>query len=181
MLRLHHLVTVPLITFLLLNGAVSYAGSPASMPELTKKEIRAVDSFIGSQVRIRSHKYLSLNSLEYRDARQYIVGNLNGENALVVRYTLEESNNWTLYLAVFRKSSMQHIAHDRVGGKGYRSVDLNGIANGGIKLNVLYYSPYDGLCCPSVPGTSLYSITGNSLREDEVRVDCTQWKAPERP
>jgi len=173
---------VVLISFLLINS-VSFADGPASMPPLTKKEIRAVDAFIKGQERIRSHKYVSLNRTEYRDARQYLLGDLNGDKFpdLVVRYTLEEGNTWTLYLAVFRRPSMQHLAHALVGGKGYRSVDLNTVANGLIEVKILYYSSYDGLCCPSVPGTSVYYIAEKSLREGEVRVDCTQWKPPERP
>ncbi len=170
-----------LLAFLLLNCAMSYAGDPAPVPQLTEKETKAVDRFIKSQERIRSQKYVSRNAQEYRDSRQYISGKLDGNNVVVVRYTLEESNTWTLYIAVFRRPSMQEIAYARVGGKEYREVELSGISNEGIELKVLYYSNSDGLCCPSVPGTSVYYIAEKSLIEGRMRVDCTQWKAPERP
>src|SRR5690242_7291377 len=98
-----HFIMVRLIAILLLNCAISYADEPASapLPTPTEKEVTAVDTFIKSQERIRSHKHLSLNAHEYREARQYLLGSLKGTNVLVVRYTLEESNTWTLYLAVF--------------------------------------------------------------------------------
>ncbi len=169
-----------LILFFLIISGTCFADGPPSSPILKEKEIRAVDSFIKSQERIRSHKHTSLNRREYRETRRYMFGDVDGDKVpdLVVRYTLEEGNNWTIYIVAFKRPLMQHLAHARVGGKGYRGVELAAVADGVIEIKTGYYSRRDALCCPSVAGTSAYSIAKGVLIEDDMIVDCAGSEVP---
>ncbi len=154
--------------------------SPAQSP--TPAEIKAVDAFIKTQERLRSTQYVSDNLLEFREGRQYAFDEAggSGKTILAVRYTLEEGNNWTLFLAAFSRPTMKCQAHARVGGKGYRNVDISGVKGDMIYLKIELYSTYDALCCPSVPGSTIYELTDDSLVEKELRVDCEGWRPPER-
>ena len=174
---------IVLTVCLLFIATASFAGPDPSQPTLTEKEIRAVDAFIKKQERIRSHKNVSLNRVEYKEARQYMLGDVNGDKVpdLVVYYSLVEGNTWNLFIAVFKRPCMQNPVNARVGGKGYRGIELSRVAEGLIEVKTKYYSPYDALCCPSVPGTSVYYLAEGALIEGEVRVNCTEWKPPERP
>ena len=153
----------------------------ASQPKLTRKEITAVDAFIKTQERVRSKKDPAHNRLEYRDARRYAVGDANHDRVsdVVVQYTLEEDNNWVLFLAVFSRPTMRHLAHTRVGGKNHRTVDLRKVSDGTIELVTQNYSPADASCCPSVPGKSLYMLTDGALEEIDAVIECSGSRPPQ--
>lgn len=151
----------------------------ASAVALTPAQSAAIDKFIATQEIRRDRKHPSLNLLEYRDARSYVVGAIGSPAipVVVVQYTLEGGNRWELYIAVFERATMQHRAHTRVGAKGQRSATLTrAVPAGGIELDTLYYGDGDALCCPSVPGSTSYELDGTSLQESEVRIDCSARK-----
>ena len=150
--------------------------------KLTPKEIRAVDAFITTQARARRSKETPDRCVEDPDARRYLVGDVAHDRVpdIVVRYTLEQGNNWTLFLAVFTRPSMRPVASARVGGKGYRTVDLGEISHGVIELHTQSYAPNDPMCCPSVPGQSTYGLVQGRLEEIELTIDCSARNPPEQ-
>jgi len=105
---------------------------------------------------------------EFRNARKIARAEINGDSQqnLVVLFTLEQGNNWTQFLAVFSGAEVKPVASARVGGKGNRSVALEGAARGEITISTKSYAPSDALCCPSVPGQSRMFLQGGALVEE---------------
>jgi hypothetical protein len=127
-----------------------------------------IRSYIASQARRERGQ-------EYEDARKVMSGDLNrdGSPETVVLYTIEGqrgSNNYIQYLAVFaqHKGQLVPVAHTAVGGKSYRSIELNSVDKERINLDTLSYGPKDASCCPSVKGTTSYALVGTKLREHKV-------------
>ncbi|HVT04614.1 MAG TPA: hypothetical protein VHL58_14705, partial [Thermoanaerobaculia bacterium] len=60
----------------------------------------------------------------------------------------------------------------RVGGKGWRTVDLDAIVEEGIDLVTRNYAPDDALCCPSVDGSAAFYLIDDELQETEALIDC---------
>jgi hypothetical protein len=139
--------------------------------KLSSNELNIVNAYIKSKERISTD--IGESRAEFQDARKYIKGDINGDKIpdLIVQYTLEEGNNWTIYIAVFEEPSMKLIAAKHIGGKGYRIAELSKVKNGLIEIGVQLYSTEDALCCPSVPGTAYYLVKKNSLNEARLIVD----------
>jgi hypothetical protein len=128
-----------------------------------------VDKYIASQAKRE-------RGAEPDDVRKTIEGDLNhdGSADLAVLYTIEGqggSNNYIQYLAVFvrTKTGLLFAARTPVGGKNRRSIDLSSI-----KANVMYfdttdYATGDGSCCPSIKGTTTFTLTGRNLIEKRGR------------
>jgi hypothetical protein len=128
-----------------------------------------VDKYIASQAKRE-------RGAEPDDVRKTIEGDLNhdGSADLAVLYTIEGqggSNNYIQYLAVFvrTKTGLLFAARTPVGGKNRRSIDLSSI-----KANVMYfdttdYATGDGSCCPSIKGTTTFTLTGRKLIEKRGR------------
>ncbi len=140
----------------------------------SKEQEQAADSFIRSQEIVKSQQFISLNRMEYREARIYAYGDLTGDNIsdLVIQYTMEERLLWDLYLAILEEPSYKKSWHMRVGGKGWRSVHLKSVGSEGIVMNTKNYGPGDGLCCPSVPGHSNFALIEGSIVETDNRIEC---------
>ena len=107
---------------------------------------------------------------EYEDARKIIAGDLNrdGEADVAVLYTIEGqdgTNNYLQYLAVFvrKNGALIPTAHTVVGGKNYRSVELQSVDNGVIRLTTLGYAKNDPSCCPTRKGSARYSLVNGKL------------------
>jgi hypothetical protein len=117
---------------------------------------------------------------EYRGARKVISGDLNhdGTPDVTVLYTLEGfggGNNYTQYLAIFVRDPATHgltpVAHKTVGGKLYREIALESIANNVVLCKTKDYAKQDASCCPSKKGTASFVLEGNTIKEqgDQVR------------
>src|SRR5258705_2747961 len=113
---------------------------------------------------------------EYEDARKVVTGDLNHDGVpdTAVLYTIEGmngSNNYIQYLAAFlqTKKGLVYAAHEPVGGKNHRDVDLTAISNGLINLNTVNYAPKDPSCCPTIKGRTTYALAGGVLREKRRR------------
>jgi hypothetical protein len=131
------------------------------------QDLTAIRSYIANQARRERGE-------EYEDARKIIAGDLNGDGSpeTVVLYTIEGqrgSNNYIQYVAVFerRKGQLAPIAHTAVGGKSYRSIELNSVDKQRVNLDTLSYGPKDASCCPSIEGTTSYALVGRTLREQK--------------
>ncbi len=110
---------------------------------------------------------------EYSAARRILTGfgRAHGNRWVVVQYTIETGLSWQIYIAVLTGQTHQLLARGRVGGKGYRSVTLKAVSDGVLKCEVQYYAPEDGLCCPSVRGTSYFEVRDGQLWETDARVN----------
>ena len=130
-----------------------------------QSDTAAIDKFISAQA-------TKLAGSEYEDARKVVTGDLNHDGVpdTAVLYTIEGmngSNNYIQYLAVFlqTKKGLVYAAHQPVGGKNHRDVDLTSISNGLINLNTVNYAPKDPSCCPTIKGRTTYALAGGVLRE----------------
>ena len=131
------------------------------------RDTATIRSYIANQARRERGE-------EYEDARKIMSGDLNGDGSpeTVVLYTIEGqrgSNNYIQYLAVFARhsSKLVPIVHAAVGGKSYRSIELNSVDNQRVNLDTLSYGPKDASCCPSNKGKTSYALVGRSLREQK--------------
>ncbi len=96
--------------------------------------------------------------------------NGDGRNDAVVLYTLEgfdESNLYLQYLAVFvsRGGVLRYVTHRIVGGKGRRSLELDGVSGGKILLKTKEHRPGDASCCPSKKGRARFVLDKRKLKE----------------
>jgi hypothetical protein len=158
---------------LLLALAAAATPNPTPPPELSVAERRIVDSFIASQTGPVDPECASCNPLEYPEYRQYLLADVTGDGIpdVLVRYTLEEGNNWTLFLVVFDRVGMRCIVNQKVGGKGYRSVDIQSARENSIDLRAELYAMSDALCCPSIPATVHLVLSNGAVDEASVDLD----------
>ena len=126
-----------------------------------------IDSFIARQAKREQGE-------EYKEARKVMTGDLthDGEPETVVLYTIEGqggSNLYIQYLAVFaqKNGKLTPLTHADVGGKSTRGVELTSVENNSIFLNTLSYGPKDASCCPSIKGTTRYTLSGRKLFEQK--------------
>lgn len=124
-----------------------------------------VDKYIASQAKRE-------RGAEPDDVRKTIEGDLNydGSADVAVLYTIEGqggSNNYIQYLAVFvrKKTGLLFAARAPVGGKNHRSIDLSSIKNNVMYFDTTDYAAQDGSCCPSIKGTTTFTLTGRKLIE----------------
>ena len=104
------------------------------------------------------------------DQRTILTGDLNhdGTPDVAVLFTIEgPGNNYAQHLAVFLRINGQltptdHIA---VGGKLYRAVKMQSIQDGIISLAITGYAAHDPSCCPTIKGTTHYTLVDNKLKE----------------
>lgn len=134
-----------------------------------QSDTAVINKFISAQAAKES-------ASEYEDARKVVTGDLNHDGVpdTAVLYTIEGmdgSNNYIQYLAVFlqTKKGLVYAAHEPVGGKNHRDVDLTSISNGLINLNTVNYAPKDPSCCPTIKGRTTYALAGGVLREKRRR------------
>ena len=151
----------PLLTTLLLiqYGPASIAQTP------TKPADVVITDFLARQEEKEGAD-------EYEEAREIGRGDLNGDGKAdaVVLYSLEGfdgSNLYLQYLAVFlsRGGGLHYATHRIVGGKGKRSMALEGISAGKILLKTKEYRSGDASCCPSKKGRALFVLEKQKLRE----------------
>jgi hypothetical protein len=114
---------------------------------------------------------------EYEAARKVVEGDLNrdGVSDVVVLYTIEGqdgTNNYVQYLAAFvrKNGALMPVPHTSVGGKNYRSVELEFINKGVIALATLKYAKKDPSCCPSKKGLASYMLVKGKLKEVRMRM-----------
>ena len=134
-----------------------------------QSDTAVINKFISAQAAKES-------ASEYEDARKVVTDDLNHDGVpdTAVLYTIEGmngSNNYIQYLAVFlqTKKGLVYAAHEPVGGKNHRDVDLTAISNGLINLNTVNYAPKDPSCCPTIKGRTTYALAGGVLREKRRR------------
>lgn len=104
--------------------------------------------------------------------RKVVSGDINydGVADTAVLFTIEGqngSNNYIQYLAVFlrTKKGLTYAAERSVGGKNRREAELRSIADGLINLNTVDYGPNDPSCCPTIKGTTRYTLDAGRLKE----------------
>ena len=127
----------------------------------------AIDAYIARQAKRERGE-------EYREARKVVVGDLtkDGVPETVVLYTIEGqrgTNRSIQYLAVFaaRNGKLAPLTYAEMGNKSVAAVQLRSVENGSIVLDTLSYGPKDANCCPSVPGTMRYVLSGRTLVEQK--------------
>ena len=152
--------TLLIIAFVLL---VSPSLTSASQDD----DAAVIDSFIERQAKRERGE-------EYKEGRRVMTGDLthDGEPETVVLYTIEGqggSNLYIQYLAVFTRKNdkLTPLTHADVGGKSTRGVELTSVENNSIFLNTLSYGPKDASCCPSIKGTTRYTLSGSKLFEQK--------------
>ncbi len=106
------------------------------------------------------------------DIRKTIEGDLNHDGAadVAVLYTIEGqggSNNYIQYLAVFvrKKTGLVFAARTPVGGKNRRGMELISIKDNVMHFETTGYADRDPSCCPSIKGTTTFTLTGRKLTE----------------
>jgi hypothetical protein len=85
-------------------------------------------------------------------------------------YSLEGfdgSNLYLQYLAVFlsRGGGLRYTTHRIVGGKGKRSIALDGNSGGKRMLTTEEYRPGDASCCPTKKGRVRFVLDKGKLKE----------------
>ena len=128
-----------------------------------------VDKYIASQAKRE-------RGAEPDDVRKTIEGDLNhdGSPDVAVLYTIEGqggSNNYIQYLAVFvrKKTGLVFAARTSVGGKNRRGIDLTSTKDNVMYFDTMDYATGDGSCCPSIKGTTTFTLTGGKLIEKRCR------------
>jgi hypothetical protein len=134
-----------------------------------QNNLSVIDKFISAQA-------AKEKGVEPEGIRKAVTGDLNHDGVAdtAVVYTIEGqngSNNYIQYLAVFlgTRHGLVHAAHQPIGGKNHREVELVSIEDGQIKLNTVDYGPKDPSCCPTIKGTTSYSLVGRQLKEKRIR------------
>jgi hypothetical protein len=127
----------------------------------------AIDAYIARQAQRERGQ-------EYREARKVVVGDLTHDNVpeTVVLYTIEGqrgTNRHTQYLAVFSRQNgqLKPITHAAMGSKSVGGVKLRSVEDESIVLDTLSYAAKDAECCPSIPGSTRYVLSGRTLREQK--------------
>jgi hypothetical protein len=129
------------------------------------RDTTVIDKFISSQ---ESQK----NGYQAEGIRTVLRGDLNHDGIpdTAVLYTLEGqdgSNNYVQYLAVFVRLNgrLVHAAHTPVGGKNWRAIEIKSIRNNVIFCNTTSYAENDPSCCPTIKGSTRYTLVGDNLKE----------------
>ena len=127
----------------------------------------AIDAYIARQAQRERGQ-------EYREARKVVVGDLTHDNVpeTVVLYTIEAqrgTNRHVQYLAVFARQNgrLTPVTHAAMGSKSVGGVELKSVEDESVVLDTLSYAAKDPQCCPSVPGTTRYVLSGRTLREQK--------------
>jgi hypothetical protein len=104
--------------------------------------------------------------------RKTIEGDVNHDGVadVAVLYTIEGqdgSNNYIQYLAVFvrKNTGLVFAARTPVGGKNRRGMELTSIKNNVIYFDTTGYADRDPSCCPSIKGTTSFTLVRNKLVE----------------
>ena len=144
---------------------VVFAGGMAATRQT--EDDAAIDAYIARQAQRERGK-------EYREARKIVVGDLTRDSVpeTVVLYTIEGqggTNRHSQYLAVFarRNGKLAPLTHTEMGSRSVGAVELKSVEKESIFLDTLSYGPKDAQCCPSVPGTTRYILSGRTLREQK--------------
>jgi hypothetical protein len=124
-----------------------------------------VDKYIAAQAKRERGE-------EPDDIRKTIEGDLNhdGSADVAVLYTIEGqggSNNYIQYLAVFvrKKTGLVFAAKTPVGGKNHRGMELTSIKDNVMHFDTTGYADRDPSCCPSIKGTTTFTLTRRKLTE----------------
>lgn len=130
------------------------------------KQLFLIQDFIEKQA-------LENKAVEFKEAREIVIADLNGDEKedATVLYSLESfdgGNLYLQYLAVFissKNNELLYITQEVVGGKNFRSVDLESIFDGNINLTALTYLPTDPSCCPSKKEDIRFLLHENRLKQ----------------
>jgi hypothetical protein len=116
-----------------------------------------------------SARAAGVHGAEYPDHREWGEGDLNGDSLIdyVVLYTIENGNNYSMYMmALLRQGEgYRTIMPVKVGGRGKRLVHIDSIAGGRIKLRTEGFGPKDPLYCPGLKSETEYSLKNGALSE----------------
>lgn len=152
--------TIPALLFLTLM-----MGLPAITANAQTGDKAVVDKYIASQAKRERGE-------EPDGIRKTIEGDLNHDGAadVAVLYTIEGqggSNNYIQYLAVFvrRKTGLVFAARAAVGGKNRRGMDFTSIKDNVMYFETSGYADRDPSCCPSIKGTTTFTLVGARLIE----------------
>ncbi|PID56375.1 hypothetical protein CSB45_11875 [candidate division KSB3 bacterium] len=138
-----------------------------SLSILSSEENSRIDEFITSQeIHCDDSSQVVQRCETNKDLRIYLEGDIgnNGLEEIAIQYTLEEGNNWYVYLSIFDKTSLQVIDFKMIGGKAFREISIREIVDGWVVADTLSYTDSDSLCCPSLPGRSEFIL----YREKEL-------------
>lgn len=152
--------TIPALLFLTL-----WTGLPSLTAIAQSDDKAVVDKYIATQAKRERGE-------EPDGIRKTIEGDLNHDGAVdvAVLYTIEGqggSNNYIQYLAVFvrRKTGLVFAARATVGGKNHRGMDFTSIKDNVMYFETTGYADRDPSCCPSIKGTTTFTLVGNKLVE----------------
>jgi hypothetical protein len=134
--------------------------------------IAAADQVDDMASRVIASEVLRLGGYEYRDARVVKRAGTsgNGQISFAVLYTIESiggGNNYSQYLVAFLNAggAATPMRPVLVGGKVYRSVQLDQVEARRIVLKTMNYTKADAACCPSLGGVSSYWLKDGELAE----------------
>ncbi len=135
-------------------------------PNLTKNELQAINRIIKS-IEDCDPKRPGESVCEVENERIYLTGVVSdrGRQCVVVQFTVEAGNAEYQYLLVLERPTLKRFGPLRIGGRGYRHIEIQKIENGLIRAKVQWYGPKDPLAVPSVAGESSFSIDFSGLIE----------------
>ena len=162
-------------------GVVVLSGvTAAAEPETTQiqKDLAAwVQTYAASQ-----KSFQGSPSRYYPDATKTAEGQLNGEAAAAIVFTLEgirAGNDYLQYLGLFWKRGVHYAlcCSRQIGGKGIRSVEEVSFAGDTIRLSGKEYVPgTDPMCCPSKPYIAEIRVQDAQLVD--VQASNNRWSGP---
>jgi hypothetical protein len=138
----------------------------ADTAKFTKKEIQTINRIIKSVEDCNPNRPGG-NACEAEDYRIYLTGivGYRGKQCIVVQFIIESGNAEYSYLLVLERHTLKKYGPLRIGGRGYRHIEIQNIENGLIHAKVLWYGPNDSLPVPSVPGEASFAIDFSGLIE----------------
>jgi hypothetical protein len=138
----------------------------AATPELAKGELQAINRIIKSTEDCNPNRHGG-NACEAEDKRIYLTGvvRYRGKPCIAVQFTIEAGNAEYEYLLVLERPTLKKFGPMRIGGRGYRRIEIQRIENGLIHAKVRWYGPNDSLPVPSVPGEASFDIDFGGLVE----------------
>jgi hypothetical protein len=155
---------VSLLIIAVVSHSMAFAEIPA--PNLTKNELQVINRIIKSDENC-DPKRPGESICEVANKRIYLTGvvGYRGKQCVVVQFTIESGNAEYQYLLVLERPTLKKFGPLRIGGRGYRHMEIQKIENDLIRAKVQWYGPKDSLAVPSVPGESSFSIDFGGLIE----------------
>jgi hypothetical protein len=142
------------------------AFAESAAPELTKRELQEINRIIKSTEDSNPNRHGG-NASQAAGERIYLTGvvGYRGKQCIAIQFTIEAGNAESEYLLVLERPTLKKFGPLRIGGRGYRRIEIQRIENGLIHAKVWWYGPNDSPPVPSVPGAASFDIDFGGLIE----------------